>query len=1461
MNIKTILKSTGRWAALSIACLFLCTGILFAMVQTEAGKGYLARSLQSILSAGPERQVKIGRIRGLIPFDIQCDNISLGDKKREWLVLKRLYLKWRPLELIGGNIHIEELRTGAIFLGPIPENPGAKEEKKGLKSYWPLPVPPLFIERVRFDRFRIDKKVLGTDAVFSVKGSMISSSPVRGLSGYLRIDRRDTLNTFAEINWTVRGPEPKLRLDVKAHEAEGGLLKTMLGLNDSGPAYFQLTGEGTPEEWKGRLSFKAPKLADIESELELRLKKNPRIIGAGNIVPDPSVIPEQLSTLIQEKGVGFSFDMEYRSGRELHFKNIQMDTGISRIKINGSLDLDKQTTHSFFDFTLKDISAFKGIMHEEISGGLHVKGDLSGPIRNPLSRLSVSISKPEFRDFSAERIRSDIQIQASGKSLLSFQRMRTTGKGNIEGLRSPNKHFPIPFERSQWDYDMNIKRGSPIDIVNLRVRTEELLFDYSGTFDPELLSIDGKAGLTLEDLGRFSGTIGSDINARVSLNTRLKANLKDRDMNAGFEARIEKLKHVPSYIEPITRGGIRVRSQMTLADGEKLSFSDFKVSTAGSTVKGSGSINLVKGTIAADIHLSVPELRVISGIVEKEIDGALEMDLHAGGPYLDPKIRASASGKEIIIQGYHLPYVQISLQADNLKAGPRGGLGLYVRRDTYEINTSAQFISKKDHLILRDIQAAGAGISVAGDLELDLKSLIAEGSLKIKSDDLVTVSSILGERIEGSVHIDTLLKRGEKGQDVDIELLGKGLGARNAFLEQLKITSKIKDLFEDMKGQADLDLKSFQMGTVHLRTLRIEVEGRPGENKFSLIGNGEFPDPFMISTRGAGTFTAKENRLRLEQLQGRYGKIPFKLIRPLVLRNINHVYELEKTEFSVSKGILQSSGKLDPASIEFDTVLEEFPLNILRLFGLPDLNGWATAKINITGSRDRPEGNMEIHMRDIHSPDIKFRDIPPAQLMASASLKKGNLKGDLALDGLSEKTIEAVFQIPVSFTLSPVSISIARKGEIHGKVTAEIDISRIPVFFHMDDQVLDGDLRTDLEISGSIEKPDIKGALHLSNGRYENPWAGMVIREINIEGVVNNDKLILEKITAKDSENGAIQAKGQLLFKADEKFPYGLELVLKNNALIRSDNYTLTTDANLTLSGSLEEAVLAGSFKIRGAELHIPARLPTEIHDLDVIEINDPRPESYTRPAEREKTTDRLKLDIDIDAPGRVFVRGRGLDSEWKGKLHITGSVAEASINGDISVVRGKYNFFGKTFSLSKGVISFDGQSPPAPEFNVIGEHRRSDITTRINISGTPSAPEITIDSDPPLPRDEILSRLLFGRGSTSITPFQALGIAQAANALRGGDGGGVMDFFDRTRKLLGVDQLDIKQPEENGGGTALSAGKYIGKNIYLEVEQGLGPESGKVSVEVEVTPNITVDSEVGVDSRGGAGINWKWDY
>ena len=50
-------------------------------------------------------------------------------------------------------------------------------------------------------------------------------------------------------------------------------------------------------------------------------------------------------------------------------------------------------------------------------------------------------------------------------------------------------------------------------------------------------------------------------------------------------------------------------------------------------------------------------------------------------------------------------------------------------------------------------------------------------------------------------------------------------------------------------------------------------------------------------------------------------------------------------------------------------------------------------------------------------------------------------------------------------------------------------------------------------------------------------------------------------------------------------------------------------------------------------------------------------------------------------------------------------------------------------------------------------------------------------------------------------------------------------------------------------------------QNWYTEERWISFAESGAVSVEVQVTPNITVDSRVGTDNKQGVGVNWKWDY
>lgn len=83
-----------------------------------------------------------------------------------------------------------------------------------------------------------------------------------------------------------------------------------------------------------------------------------------------------------------------------------------------------------------------------------------------------------------------------------------------------------------------------------------------------------------------------------------------------------------------------------------------------------------------------------------------------------------------------------------------------------------------------------------------------------------------------------------------------------------------------------------------------------------------------------------------------------------------------------------------------------------------------------------------------------------------------------------------------------------------------------------------------------------------------------------------------------------------------------------------------------------------------------------------------------------------------------------------------------------------------------------------------------------------------------------------------------------------------------KARDLLGVDNVSINDNKENTTNAAtIGVGKYIGDNIYLELERGAQIGSSKARVEVKAAPHIFIESVAGETGDRGIGVNWKYDY
>jgi len=225
-----------------------------------------------------------------------------------------------------------------------------------------------------------------------------------------------------------------------------------------------------------------------------------------------------------------------------------------------------------------------------------------------------------------------------------------------------------------------------------------------------------------------------------------------------------------------------------------------------------------------------------------------------------------------------------------------------------------------------------------------------------------------------------------------------------------------------------------------------------------------------------------------------------------------------------------------------------------------------------------------------------------------------------------------------------------------------------------------------------------------------------------------------------------------------------------------------------------------------------------------------------------------------------VFLRGRGLESEWSGRFGITGPAEAPIIDGKLAVVRGQLTLLGKAFKLTRGQVTLPADAEVDPLLDLEAEHQGKSITATARITGRASNPSFALSSVPEYPRDEIVSRLLFEKSAGELTAVEAAQLAAAVAELSGVGGGGGA-FMDRFRNLLGVDVLSLEAAKGGGPAPAIGAGKYLSDDVYVGVQKDVGSEAGSVEVEVELTPNVSVQSGVESTGESDIGIEFKWDY
>jgi translocation and assembly module TamB len=555
---------------------------------------------------------------------------------------------------------------------------------------------------------------------------------------------------------------------------------------------------------------------------------------------------------------------------------------------------------------------------------------------------------------------------------------------------------------------------------------------------------------------------------------------------------------------------------------------------------------------------------------------------------------------------------------------------------------------------------------------------------------------------------------------------------------------------------------------------------------------------------------------------------------------------------AVDRGTITLDGQAG-TSLDLRLSVQAVPLSAIDII-LPGtgLSGTLDGSAQIGGTADRPTGDWRVRVSRFAASQTRGMGAPPADITAQGRLENGATTLDGTISAGRAGTMRITGRVPLAAT-----------GSLDLTAQGRLDLSIANNMLSTAGRQVSGTAAIDMRIGGTVANPDLSGTLTLAGASFRDPLQG--VRLDNIQGrlIARGTEMTIERLSASTRNGGALSANGRITLDPAAGFPGDIRITGQRAELVSNDLATMTADLALVLSGPLaQDPRISGQVTITSMDVTVPERLPVTVRPIDGTKHVRPPPMAAARLAQKARAQANARrappfnatLDLVIAAPNRIFVRGRGIDAELGGDLRLTGTLADPIAIGAFELRRGQLSVIGNRLNFTRGRLTFTGNL--IPELDFLAETRAGDVTARIGVTGAAREPQFSFTSDPDLPQDEVLSRILFSKASGGLSATQALQLAQVAAQFSGGGGDGV---FESLRRSLGVDGLDISLGAE--GGPAIGISRAISDRVSVGVKAGASTEQSGVSVDIDITRQIRVQGEVGASGNTAIGVGAEWEY
>ncbi|UEM24636.1 translocation/assembly module TamB domain-containing protein (plasmid) [Skermanella mucosa] len=1400
-----------RWAA-ALLLAGAAGAVIFQERSGENGSGWIAGQVQHLLS-GPDRTVTIGRVEIGWSLDVAIHDLAIADGQGIWLDVDRVTLDWAPGALLRREVRIGGLDVNRMALERLPAGqpePPPGEEPFGLPRLPDLPVG-IDLQKLTVGQLDLGAPLLGGEpASLRIDGSARLERRGAGVAANLAVGRLDRPGSGKLALDHAPGAD-RLDLDLAVEEPEGGVIARAAGIPGLPPVTVVLRGSGPLPGWRGRLDGSAGDMARVGADATIRgIPGADGAAGYGVTIsgdaalarPPDRLLDRRIAALIGD-GIAFRAEAALEPARRIALTGARVTLAAGTLELSGTYRFDPPELD--FDYALEaDAGSSLRILAPEV-GWEHVRlsGKAAGPVDAPTVAADLAIEGIAAADPRIARLAGP-EVRISGSAVI----LPGTGEIRIDGLRV----------------------GAAIGTLSATA----LVRDWQ--------AVDARVALDMPDLKHLADIAGVPLEGAAVLGADLTGGDQAVLVRADVTGTATGLRtgRIHPAVDALVGREVDLAGLVTVGTDGSIDLSSLRID--GRHVELTASATFRDGALDAGWRASLPRLDVLAEPLETAVAGSSVVDGTATGPLDALEVRADLAGRDLVLSGRAVPRADLSVRATLAPGTSRGTLdaSAVVGRQPFDARTA--FALEGQRLGLTGLSLGAGRDRITGAVGVALDRMTATGRLAGDIGDLGVFSVLAGRTLGGSGRLEVRLDDARGRQAATA-----ALGTRN-----LSVAGPEGPVLAASRLDLNADVSAARGG--------IRFDGRLDGTGVAVAGAPA--QPVRVRLAGGLTREGTLRRLGVDKLDGAYAGEPFRLAGPATAAIGPDIFEVRNLLLTSREARVALDGGLVRNALDGTATLTRIPLALASLVA-PDheVTGRLDGKAVFGGSLADPRADLDLRAADVTLRGGEAAGLTGIDIGATGRWRNGRL----ALDGKAATRrrdgVDMRFQadLPLVLRREPLTVDLPRNVPVSGALRGHVELAILNDLLADTGDQAQGRLDVNLDLAGSLGDPRLGGDARIAGGRYENRAAGAVISGITLRLRGDGRRLTVDRFDGRTPGGGTVEVSGSVNVDPADPRAFDLSIEAGNAQLVQTDIVTAKFDTLLSLTGPLDAPLLRGPVTIRHADIRIPERMPPGVVEIQVEEINRP---GGPAPAEQPTASPlRLRLDMTVKAENRIFVRGRGLAIELSSDATVGGTAAKPIPGGGLRLVNGTLDLLTTWFEFTRADIVFTGDGSADPMLDVSAQARAADITARVVVTGRASAPRITLTSTPELPQDEILARVLFSKPFSNLSAIEAVQIAQSVSRLTGI--GGAPGVIDKVRGTLGIDRLELLsgKPGEGLSGTGVAAGRYVSRDVYVGAEQRVGEAGSRAVVEITLTRNLRLRTDVGTNSGASIGVLYEWEY